>query len=146
MKNTLYCSRSVENFEDIISWAKSQNIPNIIPANEFHVTVAYSKSMVDHDDIDPKNNMVYLPPRKRKLAKFGSCIVLLLTSTYLDERWEYYIKKGCSWDFDTYNPHITISYEGGDFDINNIKAYSGEIILNEEIIDIIDDTYVEKLD
>lgn len=143
MKKTLYCSRSVENPDDIINWANSQKIPNIIHPDELHVTVAYSSTPVNFNKFKPKDNFVYLPPAKRKITKFGTSVVLLLDSKYLDDRWKYFIDNGCSWDFSTYNPHVSVSYQDDDIDVSKIKPYDGKIIFGEEKICEVNKNFAE---
>ncbi|CAN0594097.1 unnamed protein product, partial [Laminaria digitata] len=44
---TLYVRRDVLNADEIISWAKEQGFKTTLPADDMHVTVAFSRDRVD---------------------------------------------------------------------------------------------------
>lgn len=136
---TLYVSRKVLNPQDIIDWAHSQGFETTLPADDMHVTVAFSREPVDWvkvgNDMWDNDKATFTVPRggPRVVEKFGSATVLIFASSRLYWRHEEIKRAGASFDFPDYNPHITISYsvpEG--FDLAKIKPYTGEIMLGQE--------------
>ena len=58
----LYVSRPVENADEIIAWAKSVGFETILPAEDMHVTVCYSREPVDWLVLDHDNVTLEIPP------------------------------------------------------------------------------------
>lgn len=133
MNNKLYVCREVLNPNDLIEWAKEQGFKQCLHASEYHVTIAYSKTPVDWDNWSPLENKFKYKKKEREIKKFGDCIVLAINSDYLTTRWQEFIDGGCSWDYDDYSPHITITYDGADIDPSDIKPFTGEILFGREI-------------
>jgi hypothetical protein len=45
-----------------------------------------------------------------------------------------------SHDFDEYQPHVTITYEGSDLDLSKVEPYRGELVFGPEIFaEVVDD-------
>lgn len=141
---TLYIRREVRNAADIIRWAASQGFETTLPANDLHVTVAYSRTPVDWIKVgqdwtadDTEDGGLRIPPGgPRVVEMFGAgAIVLAFGSTKLAWRHESICQRGASWDYDDYNPHITITYKRGDLNLNDVEPYRGEILLGPEIFE-----------
>ncbi len=58
----LYVSRHVENADEIIAWAKSVGFETTLPAEDMHVTVCYSKDLVDWLALDHWADTLEVPP------------------------------------------------------------------------------------
>jgi hypothetical protein len=43
------------------------------------------------------------------------------------------VRNGASHDFDSYQPHVTISYAGSDIDLSKVEPYRGELLFGPEI-------------
>jgi hypothetical protein len=43
------------------------------------------------------------------------------------------VRNGASHDFDEYQPHVTITYEGSDLDLSKVEPYRGELVFGPEI-------------
>lgn len=146
---TLYVYRNVTNAKDIIAWAKGQGFEATLPASDMHVTVCYSKRPVDWMQI-PENyvilngeDVINVPASAvRVIEKFGEAAVLCFNSAQLAHRHED-IKRvtGATWDYEEYQPHITISYNLDSSLIENIEPYRGKIVLGPEIFEEIDDNH-----
>lgn len=146
-QKSLYVYRPVVNAKDIVAWAKKQGIKNIEPADELHVTLAYSNTAVDWTKLsrgdadwnsDDEGNYRVKPGGMRMMDLFGPAkdvLVLLFTCSQLDYRHMSLKREGAEWEWDDYTPHITIAKGFGQ---NNaaaqaIEAYRGEIILGPEV-------------
>ena len=132
---TLYVHRRVENASDLIARAKSQGFKNTLPADDMHVTVAYSRTPVDWmaagEAWDEKVEIASGGPRV--MEQFGEARVLLFASSSLKWRHDQFKEVGASWDHPEYQPHITISYDPDSPDLDNVEPYKGKIVLGPEV-------------
>lgn len=153
---TLYVCRYVKNGADIIKWAKDQGFKTTVPADELHVTVAFSRQPVDwmkasasyYGPSDEKGNFKIPPGGPRLVEPLGpnGAVVLLFGSSELTWRHEAIRRDtGASWDWSGYQPHITITYDGKDVDVSKIEPYQGEIVLGPEIFSEVNDSYTNDL-
>lgn len=139
---SLYVSRKVINGAEIIAWAKSQGFESTVPADDLHVTVAYSRNPVDWMKVgeswsgDGKGQLKIAPGGARLIDKFGEgAVVLLFNSSELAWRHVSIVEAGASWDWPDYQPHITFTYEPGSVDIDKVEPYRGAIELGPEIFE-----------
>ena len=127
-----YVSRKVRNPEILYNFFKDQGV-NVVPMNELHCTIAYSRKEflldVDHNEITISPKQL-----KSKLEPLGNegAIVLKFESDEMVERFNHCIEKGATYDYPKYQPHISISYDGKDLDLNSIKVPNFDIILYDE--------------
>lgn len=147
MKKTLYVYRPLLNGKDFFKWAKKQGFKNILEPKDLHVTIAFSKKDVDWSKIEPKTNSLKISGGNRVVAPLGNegAIVLKFQSQKLSENWQYYINKGASWDWESYQPHISITYDGSDLPLNKIKPFSGELIFGPEKMKELDLDWKSKI-
>lgn len=146
--DTLYVSRPVKNHEEIGTWAKSQGFNSSL-SDDMHVTICYSRSPVN--SVEPKTDNLTLDESTdshRKVSPLGDggAIVLHIESNELRTRWQEFRDAGASWDYDGYNPHITISYDGKDLDIKSINPYLGKIVLGPEKFESLDEDWADKVE
>ncbi|NTI22033.1 DUF1073 domain-containing protein [Rhizobium rhizogenes] len=136
---TLYVSRKVTNAADIIAWAKAQGFKTTLPADELHVTVMYSPTAVDwmqagQDAWNADGTLVIPPGGPRVVSQFGQgAIVLEFSSAALSWRHEELKRIGAEPTYPEYAPHITITYEPGDVDVDKVEPYRGAIEFGPEI-------------
>lgn len=135
---TLYVYRPLLNGDDLRQWAEAQGLHGL-PHN-MHVTLAYSPGGVKKWSVvkDVKPNVLYNsdPKHLRQFDLFGtsrSILVLKLNVPELTKRWKELIAAGATWDHPTYEPHITLSYSGYNYDIKKLTPYYGELIFGPEI-------------
>lgn len=152
----LYVSRVVENAAEIIAWAKAQGFAKTLEPSDLHVTVVYSRSPVDWFAAgdawsDLKDGGIRVAPGgPRAVCALGDkgAVVLMFASSSLAWSHKRFEEHGASWDYDEYQPHITITYDGAGVDLDAIKAYQGEIILGperfEELVENWQESIVEK--
>lgn len=141
---TLYMRRDVVNTDAITAWAKEQGFETVV--DDLHVTVVYSKEAFDWmkmgepwgDESD--GNMALKAGGPRAMERFGDAIVLAFSSSALQWRHGDARHAGASHDYEEYQPHITITYQGlpeGKM-IEQIEPYRGPITLGPEIYEEID--------
>lgn len=140
---TLYIRRDVTNWQSLASWAKAQGFKTTV-GKEMHVTVAYSRSPVDWTKVsdwslwgqDENGKMTIAPGGMRMVERLGAkATCLLFNSSALAGRHRSICDHpDVSWDFDDYQPHVTISFDvPADVDLRKFEPYRGAIILGPEI-------------
>lgn len=140
---TLYVQRKVVNGAEILAWAKAQGFENTVPASDLHVTIAYSKQALDWMKVnetwsgDSKGHLTVAPGGARLVEPLGSegAVVLLFNSSELSWRHRQIREAGASWDFEDYQPHVTLTYAVGDLDLNKVEPYRGKIEFGPEIFE-----------
>lgn len=154
---SLYVRRDVLNADAIIAWAKEQGFTNVYPAEQMHVTIAFSKSEVDWMKVgeawgseggDDEGRLIVKPGGVRlveRLGQQGEAVVLMFTSSALSWRHESIKNAGASWDYEDYQPHITISMDAPEIDVKAIEPYRGEIVLGPEIFEEVNENWREKV-
>lgn len=140
----LYVYRNVVNWKEIADWFKANTSLETTVGEEMHVTVIYSKAPVDWIKVgedtftstNEKGQLVIKPGGPRVMERFNDAVVLAFASSDLAWRHnsaEY--RADCTWDYDDYTPHVTITYNGGAADIRNMLAYPGQIVLGPEVFE-----------
>jgi hypothetical protein len=144
---TLYVSRKVVNAADIIAWAKEQGFKTTLPADDLHVTIAYSRDPVDWMNVGESwaGELKVAAGGPRLVERFGDARVLLFKAAELDWRHENIKAAGASWDHPEYQSHITISYDPGSPDLQNVDPYQGEIILGPELFAEVKEDWSDNL-
>lgn len=157
---TLYVKRCLLNAGAVRAWAASQGLESALPADDMHVTVAFSREPVDWSCIEPDPDAIVVlddsvtkfveggeswkvhdDVEKRSVHQFparstpNGALVLLIESDALSERWKYYRDAGASWDHDAYHPHVTITYAVKAADTSAMEPYRGPLIFGPEVID-----------
>jgi phage-related protein (TIGR01555 family) len=139
---TLYVSRKLLNGAEFIRWAKGQGFETTTPADELHVTIAFSRTPVDWMkmgsawDGDRDGKLTVKPGGARLVEPLGDkgAVVLLFASSELSWRHEDMKRNGASFDFDEYQPHVTITYEASaNLDLAKVEPYRGELVFGPEI-------------
>ena len=153
---TLYVSRKLLNAKDLIAWAKRNGFDTALEPDDMHVTVAYSHAPVLWQALTPQDTILTVPDAQthgngtRGLARFGDgdAVVLLFESQELTTRWLEFAAAGTSWDYETYHPHTTISWNAPGIDVDAVQPYDGPLMFGPEIFDEIksewSDTITEK--
>lgn len=124
---TLYVSRPLKNADELIEWAKAQGFKKTLPAEDMHVTVVYSKKKMDWfsvpDGVDHYRNKYQ--KGDRSVEALGEAVVLKFESPDLSARWQEFRDAGASWDYPSYMPHVSITYDPGDVDLDTIEPFTG---------------------
>ncbi|MFG0496284.1 anti-CBASS protein Acb1 family protein [Pseudomonas sp. YQ_13] len=139
----LYVQRKVTNGADILAWAKAQGFDTTVPADDLHVTVAYSRQALDWMKVGgdwgsrQDGGLTVAPGGARLVEPLGSegAVVLLFNSSELAWRHMQIREAGASWDYEEYQPHVTITYAAGDLDLSKVEPYRGKIEFGPEIFE-----------
>lgn len=133
---TLYIKRRVRNADEIIAWAKANGFPTTLPADDMHVTIAYSKKELAWKNVEwsttPVMRAVGGTRTMKRLGKEGEAVVLGITSDALNRRHYDIRAAGAAWAWPSYQPHITISYDAADVDLDKITPFDGMIEFGPE--------------
>ncbi len=143
---TLFASRLLLNVDDVREWAKSQGFASTLEDGDMHVTIAFSKEKFDWSDFKPVETKLTLRGGDRTVELFGDdATVLTFRSDKLHERWAEFVDAGASWDFPSYIPHVTISYEGKGLNPKNMKPFTGDLVFGPEILHELDDDWSDNI-
>lgn len=121
----------------IRSYVDNCKIPNPLSPLDYHVTILYSKKhLPDYKAAGVYDEPIQATPRKVKIweNKDGkNVLVLTLDSPALTRRHKKLMDEhDASYDFATYKPHVTLSYDVGDFDIKNLPEFEDELEIHKE--------------
>jgi hypothetical protein len=131
-------------------YMKDNKIPNPVKAQKIHSTVIYSRKFLpnlkpitrfQHDLIAKFDEFVVwkTTPPEGSTQEPWNCLVMKLTCPGLVSLHNQYMKEhGATYDYDQYSPHLTLSYNIGDFDIKHLPVLTDNIEIIGE--------YVEDLD
>ena len=130
---TLFVSRKLLNAKAVSAWAKSQGFETTLPAEDMHVTITYSRAMVDWFAMGSTwDEELTIPPGgARMMEQFGEATVLLFSSNMLKWRHEEMVSNGASHDYPEFHPHVTISY-GFKGDLSRVEPYQGKLVFGPE--------------
>jgi hypothetical protein len=145
---TLYVNRPLTNAADVIAWAKKAGFKTTLPADDMHVTLAFSRDPVDWSKLDAEKEIATVDAGpSRALVRLGDkgAIVLRFDSPAMTKRWQQFRDVGASWDFPGYKPHLTITYDAGDIDLAGIKPYDGLLEFGSEVFAEVDDDWADKV-
>lgn len=145
---SLYVSRKLLNGAALVKWAKSVGIAEPLAASDMHVTITYSRQPVDWLKMGNSWEEELTIPKggARLLERFdGGAVVLAFASNMLRWRHEEMVGNGASFDYEEYQPHVTLTYKGADLDLSAIQAYQGELRFGPEIFaEVVDDWAGDK--
>ncbi|MFG1364663.1 HK97 family phage prohead protease [Xanthobacter versatilis] len=145
---TLYVSRPLLNGAELIDWAKGQGFTKTVPADDLHVTIAYSRDPVDWaaagDHFDQVRARADGPRSVEQLGDKGA-VVLRFEHAELAQRWQAFRDIGASWDHDGYRPHVTITYDGAGVDLSKVQPFSGELVFGPEEFAEIDEDWADRV-
>jgi phage-related protein (TIGR01555 family) len=150
---TLYVSRKLLNGAEFLAWAKAQGFETTVPADELHVTIAYSRTPVDWLKMgedwrnEANGGLVVGPGGARLVEPLGDAgaVVLMFTSSALSWRHREMREAGASWDHEDYQPHVTITYQGAGVDLAKVEPYRGKLAFGPEIFAEVDDGWSSRL-
>lgn len=124
---------SKSTLDKLSQFCKENAVENVLPRKKMHTTLIYSRremqKYVAHGDLTeplvgtPTELLVWDTRSEDKDKQPSRCLVLKYTCAALEARHKELMKehKG-TYDFDTYVPHITLSYDIGDRDISDLQG------------------------
>lgn len=129
-KRTLYANRPLLNGAELQKWAAAQGFRSALPVDELHVTIAYSKDKLAWPA--KKGGKLVITGGRRSIEKFGDAVVLRFASGKLHDRWKALCDAGASYDFPSYKPHVTITYEAKGVDLDKVEPFRGPLRFGPE--------------
>lgn len=142
-RRSLYLSRPLENAPDVIAWAKAQGFKTAQQPGDMHVTVAYSKAPVEWPVLQHDMLTVNGGQRQVKALGDGGAVVLGFEAPQLDRRWQDMVfSHGASWDFPSYQPHVTLSWDAAGVDPGDLDPYDGPLNFGPEVAREIDPNWM----
>lgn len=138
---TLYVSRKLLNGAEFLKWAKSQGFESTLDADDLHVTVMFSRQAVDWMKMGQTwgdDGKLTIPAGGARIVESlgdKGAIVLLFNSSELAWRHEDMKRNGASFDYDQYQPHVSITYNGNGIDLANVEPYRGKLEFGPEIFE-----------
>jgi len=148
----LYVKRRLKNASRLVAWAKKAGFKSTIDPADMHVTVLYSRRPVDWfklaDDWGGGEPLVIGPAGPRRIVRLGDkgeAVALLFGSGRLQWRHDDMISQGASHDHAEYLPHVTISYDAGDVDLDALEPYDGPLTFGPEEFEPIQEGWHENV-
>lgn len=129
----LFVKRPLLNYADVAAWAKEQGFATTL-AEDMHVTIAFSHAPVDWAALTPELWEIDVTgSQERSVERLGDqgATVLRFQSSLLSGRWQEIRDAGASWGYDSYHPHVTISYSPP-ADLAAVEPYAGSLIFGPE--------------
>jgi hypothetical protein len=145
---TLYVHRKLTNAAEFLKWAAAAGFAKTLPADDIHVTTAFSKTPVAWLAAPTGEPSTSVKPTSdgRAIERLGDkgAVALRFESAALSKRWREFKAAGASWDYPQYKPHVTITYDAGELDIDAIEPYAGPLEFGPEIFAEIDPDWATK--
>lgn len=116
----------------LIEVAHEYNVPNVISLDDMHTTLIYSTKGADTVEVHDKINYIGIPNKFNiwESQNGSKCLVLILNCNALVERnTELMNKYDFVSDYPEYTPHITLSYDVGNW--GNLEKLNEKIIKNK---------------
>lgn len=141
---TLYVHRPLKNGAEFIAWAKAQGFGPTLTAEDLHVTIASSRAAVDWGALELHTNTLVASGGARTVKPLGDkgAVVLRFDSDALQSRWQEFRDAGASWDYEGYQPHVTITYSGSDVDLSKVEPFTGALEFGAEVFAPVNDDWV----
>lgn len=144
-RRSLYVHRPIIQTDELQEWAKAQGFESMLPPDDLHATVCYSKVPVDWNATQQDPLSLTVEGGKRQIKRFGDAIVLQFESAALQKRWQEFQDIGASWDHDQYRPHVTLSYDPN-LDITDIEPFTGPLVFGGEVFQPIKNNWADDID
>lgn len=143
----LYVFRPLLNAEEVIEWAKSSGFDTVLPPDEMHVTVVFSKTPFLWHTMEPRQDTLVVKGGLREVSPLGDkgAVVLKFDSPNLVSRWAEFRSGGASWDFVSYSPHATITYNGAGVNLDDMKPFDGDLVFGPEVFEDVDNDFASQL-
>lgn len=140
---------SEESCDELLSIIEQLGVGSPTKREDLHCTVMYSTKELPDLVEDTDSSVDFDPPKIATLDKFhifqtqdgNDALVLFLKCEYLDDRHSEILETyEAKYPHAEYHPHVTLSYNSGDFDISDysVKDYAEELEIVNEYIEPID--------
>ncbi len=108
-------------------FADANQIPNQTPTEDYHSTLLFSHTpLKDYEPWGAYKSALTAIPKYATIFGDGDekALVIVLDAPGLVKRHKYLMSKHpeATWDHDDFIPHVTLSYNAGDFDPNSLDV------------------------
>jgi 2'-5' RNA ligase len=128
-----------DSLNKIKTLQKELNIPNEISRSKMHTTIIYSKKYNPNVKADQSNYPMEAKAKELTVFKQRNdknALVLKLECQGLEDRHNYLMTEyNLTYDFPQYHPHITLSYDCGDFNPSNYKGELPSVTFVSEYVE-----------
>lgn len=137
--------------QELTRFAAENNIPNQVPPEDLHSTLLFSHMpLPDYKPRGMYKAALTAIPKDVKLwgDDEEKALVIILDSPGLVRRHKYLMDKHpeATWDHNEFIPHVTLSYDVGNFDISTLDVRKiGVLQFVEEYKDDIEPDWEKKL-
>jgi 2'-5' RNA ligase len=123
----------------LVEYCKKNKIQNPLAKEKFHSTILFSRKPCP--DYRPSDEPYPMSATVKRLEMWKSvhvegqpnCLVMKLDCPALNERFDYLMNEhDASYDFDEYLPHVTLSYDAGDIEAEDLPTFDEELIFDHE--------------
>jgi 8-oxo-dGTP pyrophosphatase MutT (NUDIX family) len=132
-----------ESAAAFLDWAEDQGFDNLTPEGELHATIVYSRAPIEwsiaEDEVRVEGGARSVEPLGDKGA-----VVLKFESAALRERWQAARDAGASWDWPSFHPHVTITYDAGGMDLSGVEPFEGELVFDNEIQEVLNEHWATE--
>lgn len=132
----------------LYEFAKELKLPNPLPKEKYHTTLIYSRKY--NPDIEVDQSIYPLEIKGNSLTVFNTqdekrAAVIKFHSPELVARHNHLMSEyQLEYDYDTYIPHITLSYDIGDMELDFSGEYPTMVVTEEYGEDLIFDWQNKK--
>jgi hypothetical protein len=136
---------SKDTIKAIKQYGKDNQLPNRLPSNKLHSTLLYSRTFCPNYQplgklpkpwVGKPTHLELWPSQPDEDGNVSRCLVLRYKCRELEQRHEDLMDAhDATFDFDTYDPHITLSYDVGELDLDSLPDITetlDTIEINEE--------------
>lgn len=137
-----------ESRDKLYEFAEKLNLPNLLPKSKYHTTLIYSRKY--NPDIKEDQSLYPLKIKGKELHVFDTqdnkrALVMKFDSPELVERHNFLMSEyQLQYDYDEYIPHITLSYDIGDMDVDFSGKFPIMTVTEEYVEDLIFDWQNKK--
>jgi len=136
-----------ETVKALEAYQYDNNIANPLSPDEFHSTVMFSKKYIP--EFKTLGQIPNWDGDFKEWDIFGSdeenALVLKYDCHELSERFDQIMKEyDATWDYRSFTPHITLSYNVGDLDISQLPPYNGPIVIISEYSNDLDEGWADE--
>lgn len=126
-----------ESTKKLSDWIEENEIVEPVQDDDLHITTTYSKADPEKEIEPSESKNIRLSSKDFAIATYGRALVIEVESKELEDIHDAAIAAGASYDYETYKPHITISYnaEANENIIPLLFPPDFDIILSHEEIE-----------
>jgi len=144
LRETLYIVRNLtsDSALKVYKWARDQKIPNLIAPEHLHVSLIMSKKWVN---VNLESNFMLVPMLNSRMNKIGNkgAYAIEFDNAQLSNRWQT-LKNAGLLGYDTYTPHISVSYDIETFDCKKVRTFKENITLLPEMSKDLDTRFAKR--